>query len=123
MLRSERTYYPFTLTLVKFNHDTYPGTDIPKNFSSKLRLKTPDGRDDRDVLVYMNNPLRYSGLTFYQSGFDNNDTTTILQVVRNPSWLLPYVACVLMSVGLTVQFLIHLFGFFGKRRRAVPVPA
>jgi hypothetical protein len=123
MLRSERTYYPFTLTLTKFNHDTYPGTDIPKNFSSKLRLKTPDGRDDRDVLVYMNNPLRYSGLTFYQSGFDNNDTTTILQVVRNPSWLLPYIACVLMSVGLTVQFLIHLFGFFAKRRRAAPVPA
>ena len=118
LLRTERVYYPFTLTLLKFTHDRYPGTEIPKNFSSKLRLKTPDGRDDREVLVYMNNPLRYAGLTFYQAGFENNDRTTVLQVVRNPSWLLPYVATVLMSLGLTVQFGMHLVNFAGKRRRA-----
>ncbi len=117
MLRTARTYYPFSLTLLKFSHDRYPGTDIPKNFSSKLRLKTPDGRDDRDVLVYMNNPLRYSGLTFYQAGFENNDLTTILQVVRNPSWRLPYIACALMALGLLIQFGIHLVRFVGKRRR------
>jgi hypothetical protein len=114
--RAERSYYPFSLTLLKFSHDRYAGTDIPKNFSSKLRLKTPDGRDDRDVLIYMNNPLRYSGLTFYQAGFENNDLTTILQVVRNPSWMLPYVACALMSLGLLLQFGIHLVGFVTKRR-------
>jgi hypothetical protein len=117
LLRTARTYYPFSLTLLKFSHDRYAGTDIPKNFSSKLRLKTPDGRDDRDVLVYMNNPLRYSGLTFYQAGYENNDLTTVLQVVRNPSWLLPYIACVLMALGLVIQFGIHLVAFAGKRRR------
>lgn len=117
-LRTARAYYPFSLTLLKFSHDKYPGTDIPKNFSSKLRLKTPDGRDDRDVLVYMNNPLRYAGLTFYQAGFENNDRTTVLQVVSNPSWLLPYIACALMALGLIVQFGIHLVAFVGKRRRA-----
>ena len=117
-LRTARAYYPFSLTLLKFNHDRYPGTDIPKNFSSKLRLKTADGRDDRDVLVYMNNPLRYAGLTFYQAGFENNDRTTVLQVVNNPSWVLPYIACALMSAGLLVQFGIHLIGFVAKRRRA-----
>jgi hypothetical protein len=114
-LRTERIYQPFTLTLQKFSHDRYAGTDIPKNFSSRLRLKTPDGKDDRDVLIYMNNPLRYDGLTFYQAGFENNDRTTILQVVRNPSWLLPYIACGLMSLGLVWQFGIHLFGFARKR--------
>jgi len=81
-LRAKRNYEPFSLTLLKFSHDRYAGTDIPKNFSSRIRLTTPDGRDDREVLVYMNNPLRYAGLTFYQAGFDNNDRTTILQVVR-----------------------------------------
>ena len=116
LLRTHRVYQPFTLTLLKFSHDRYAGTEIPKNFSSRLRLKTPDGRDDRDVLIYMNNPLRYAGLTFYQAGFENNDRTTILQVVRNPSWLLPYLACALMSLGLVVQFGIHLAGFVAKRR-------
>jgi hypothetical protein len=115
-LRLRRVYQPFTLTLLKFDHDRYAGTNIPKNFSSRLRLRTPDGRDDRDVLVYMNNPLRYGGLTFYQAGFENNDRTTILQVVRNPSWLIPYIACGLMTLGLVVQFGIHLVGFVVRRR-------
>ena len=103
-------------TSAGFSHDKYAGTDIPKNFSSRLRLTTPDGRDDREVLIYMNNPLRYAGLTFYQASFDNNDRTTILQVVRNPSWLIPYIACAVMTLGLVWQFGIHLVGFVGKRR-------
>ena len=120
-LRAKRIYRPFSLTLQKFSHDRYAGTDIPKNFSSRIHLKTPDGREDRDVVIYMNNPLRYAGLTFYQAGFANNDRTTILQVVRNPSWLLPYIACGIMSAGLLIQFGIHLLGFV-KRRRAPVVP-
>ncbi|MCX6952311.1 MAG: cytochrome c biogenesis protein ResB [Verrucomicrobia bacterium] len=122
-LRPKRIYEPFSLTLLKFSHDRYAGTDIPKNFSSRIRLTTPDGRDDREVLVYMNNPLRYAGLTFYQAGFENNDRTTILQVVRNPSWLLPYVACGLMTAGLVAQFGIHLVAFVQKRRAKLTTPA
>lgn len=120
-LRAKRTYQPFSLTLLKFSHDKYPGTEIPRNFSSRVRLETADGHDNREVLIYMNNPLRYGGLTFYQSGFGNNDRTSILQVVRNPSWLLPYVACALMGLGLVVQFGIHLIKFVQKRRAPVPV--
>ncbi len=116
-LRYARHYKPYSLTLLKFSHDRYAGTEIPKNFSSRLRLTTPDGKDDREVLIYMNNPLRYAGLTFYQAGFDNNDTTTVLQVVRNPSWLIPYLACGIMTLGLGWQFGLHLVGFVGKRRR------
>lgn len=121
-MRTHRTYQPFSLTLLKFSHDRYAGTEIPKNFSSRLRLTTPGGTDDREVLIFMNNPLRYAGLTFYQAGFENNDRTSILQVVRNPSWLVPYIACSLMTLGLCIQFGIHLFKFVG-RRRPVPAPA
>lgn len=119
-LRVKRSYQPFSLTLLKFSHDRYAGTNIPKNFSSRLRLATADGRETREVLIYMNNPLRFGGLTFYQAGFENDDRTTVLQVVRNPSWLVPYIACALMTAGLTVQFGIHLFGFVRRRR---PAPA
>jgi hypothetical protein len=120
-LRFERAYKPYAITLLKFSHDRYPGTEIPKNFSSQIRLTTQDGSVDREVLIYMNNPLRHDGMTFYQAGFDNNDTTTILQVVRNPSWLLPYIACLLMTIGLLVQFGIHLARFVSKRRSAAVV--
>jgi len=116
-MRFERAYKHFTLTLQKFSHDRYSGTEIPKNFSSRIRLNTEDGRDDREVLIYMNNPLRYAGYTFYQASFEpGNEKVTILQVVRNPSWLIPYIACSVMTFGLIWQFCIHLFGFIGKRR-------
>jgi hypothetical protein len=122
-LRFARHYQPFSLTLLKFSHDRYAGTDIPKNFSSRIRLHSSDGRDDRDVLIYMNNPLRYGGLTFYQAGFENNDHTTVLQVVRNPSWLMPYIACSVMTLGLVIQFGLHLVGFVNKRRPAAALAA
>ncbi len=122
-LRFARHYKPYSLTLLKFSHDRYAGTEIPKNFSSRIRLTTPDGRDDREVLIYMNNPLRYAGLTFYQAGFENNDRTTILQVVRNPSWLMPYIACTVMTLGLLIQFGIHLYGFITRRRTATVAAA
>jgi hypothetical protein len=120
-LRFKRYYKPFSITLLKFSHDRYPGTDIPKNFSSRVRVKSDDGRDDREVLIYMNNPLRYGGLTFYQAGFQG-ETTTVLQVVRNPGWLLPYVACIMMGLGLVIQFLQSLAGFIRKRADATPAP-
>ncbi len=114
-LRFKRAYKPYALTLIDFSHDRYAGTDIPKNFSSRVRLTTPDGLQDREVLIFMNNPLRYDGMTFYQQGFDNNDRTTVLQVVRNPSWIIPYLSCLLMSVGLFWQFGWHLILFTARR--------
>jgi hypothetical protein len=62
----------------------------------------------------MNNPLRYAGETYYQGGFEPGDTVSILQVVKNPARLTPYLACTLVGVGLLIQFLMHLVGF-GKR--------
>ncbi len=115
-MRPQRAYKPFSLTLLKTTHDVYLGTDIPKNFTSRLRLTTPDGHDDREVLIYMNNPLRYAGLTFYQYQMDGEHATSVLQVVRNPSWRVPYISCAMITLGLIVQFGIHLFGFIGKRR-------
>ncbi len=119
-LRPVRYYKPHTIQLIHFSHDRYRGTDIPKNFSSRIKLLRPDTGENREVLIYMNNPLRYAGETYYQGGFDPNanDTVTILQVVRNPSWITPYVACSMVGLGLLYQFLSHLVAFAKKRRTA-----
>jgi hypothetical protein len=116
-MRQRRFYKQFALTLLDFAHDSYAGTDIPKNFSSRVRLIDFERNENREVVISMNDPLRYRGFTFYQSGFDNNDKTTILQVVKNPAMLLPYIACGLVALGLVVQFSMHLFGFVRKRTR------
>ncbi len=117
-LRPRREYKPYSLTLLDFRHDKYPGTEIPKNFSSRVQLNNPTTGEKREVLIYMNNPLRYGGATYYQASFDTDDQGSILQVVRNPGWLTPYLACLLVSAGLVIQFLMHLVGFLGKRRTA-----
>lgn len=115
VLRPKRFYKPFTIQLVQFSHDRYAGTDIAKNFSSRIRLVDPANHEDRETLIYMNHPLRYQGMTFYQSGFDNNDRTSILQVVKNPGWLVPYVSCALVALGMVLQFGTHLTGFLRRR--------
>ena len=114
-LRPVRFYLPFSLRLIKFHHDIYQGTDIPKNFSSQLLLNRPDTGERREVLIYMNNPLRYDGRTFYQASFDTDNEGTILQVVKNPGWLTPYLACILIATGMIVQFLSHLVPFLKRR--------
>ena len=115
VLRPKRLYKPFAIQLVQFSHDRYAGTDIPKNFSSRIRLLDPSHNEERETLIYMNHPLRYQGLTFYQSGFENNDRTTILQVVQNPSWLIPYISCGLIAFGMLLQFGMHLISFIKRR--------
>lgn len=116
ILRPERYYMPFSIHLVKFTHDRYAGTEIPKNFSSRIRLQDYRTGEDREVLIKMNEPLRYKGETCYQASFDPDDHGSILQVVHNPSWLTPYFACIMVGVGLMVQFGMHLFKFATKRR-------
>ncbi|HEY3270878.1 MAG TPA: cytochrome c biogenesis protein ResB [Geothrix sp.] len=107
-MRLRRQYLPYAFTLKQFRHDVYPGTDIPKNFSSLVQVVNPSQKESREVLIYMNQPLRYEGKTFYQASFGKNDTLSVLSVVENPGWLLPYVSCVLVSLGLLVHFAIVL---------------
>jgi hypothetical protein len=116
-LRFKRTYKPYTIHLLKFSHEVFLGTEKAKNFSSLVRLDDPTRDEHREVLIYMNEPLRYRGETFYQSGFIPGDRGTILQVVRNPGWLMPYVACAMVSLGMIFHFGLHLIGFL--RQRAV----
>jgi len=123
VLRPVRYYKPHSLTLLAFHHDLYPGTDKPKNYSSKVHLNNPATGEDRDVLIYMNSPLRYGGETYYQASFEPGDRVTILQVVRNPAALAPYIACSLVALGLVIQFLMHLFDFARKQaQRIKPLP-
>jgi hypothetical protein len=125
-LRHEREYYPFTLTLLKATHEKYKGTEVPKNFASRIRLDNPEKHEARETMIYMNNPLRYEGMTFFQFQMDADQMamqagktpSSTFQVVRNPSWITPYLACVMVAVGLVVQFLTHLVGFATKRRAA-----
>lgn len=114
-LRYARTYKPYEIHLLEFRHDRFVGTQIARNFSSRIRIIDPDRNVDREVVISMNNPLRYQGATFYQHSFQPDETGTILQVVQNPGSILPYIACVLVGAGMTWHFILGLMTFFRRR--------
>lgn len=114
-LRFTRDYKPYSIELLEFHHDTYVGTDKPKNFSSLVRIVDPEKNVDRTVKIWMNNPLRYRGETFYQASFEPGKNLTILQVVRNDGWMLPYLACMIVGAGMSVHFGSNLINFLRKR--------
>jgi hypothetical protein len=101
-IRPKRFYYPFSLSLKKFVHEKYLGTEIPKKYASILSLE--NGQEKRDVTIFMNHPLRYQGYTFFQASFGKGDQMTILQVVKNPAWTLPYWASIIMALGMLIHF-------------------
>ena len=124
-LRPQQLRFPFSLTLLQATHTVYEGTDIPKDFRSRVLLKNSHTGENREVEISMNHPLRYAGLTFYQQQMTAGDVTeqaglapwSLLQVVHNPSWLTPYLGCGMVAAGLVIQFMFHLVGFI-KRKNA-----
>lgn len=116
-LRPRRIYKPYSINLIKFEHKVYIGTEKAKDYASTIRLTDPSRKESRQVKIAMNEPLRYNGETFYQSGVLGDDKGTVLQVVRNPGWLMPYISCAMVSIGMLIHFGLHLLGFL--RRRAV----
>lgn len=105
-LRRERRYLPFSLHLVDFKKEFYPGTETPSHFSSTVILR--ENTRERRAVIRMNEPLRHRGYTFYQSSyFDTEDRkeASVLAVVHNIGRNFPYISSIIMCIGV----LIHLF--------------
>lgn len=121
-LRFKRTYKPYSLRLIDVRKDDYIGTSTPRNYSSDVQLVDTSRSVDREVKIWMNNPLRYAGETFYQSGYHADPSgveSTTLQVVKNTGWMIPYVSCVLVMFGMFAHFSGTLMRFL---RRIVSSP-
>lgn len=121
-LRNKRIYKPYTVTLLKFEHTKHAGTNTHKDFASTIRLQDPAIGEDREVRIWMNHPLRHEGETFYQQSTlgsetatgEMKDTGTVLQVVKNPGWILPYISCCVVTLGMLIHFGMGIVGFTSK---------
>ena len=76
-----KTALPFSLTLDRFEIETYAGSDKPKDYVSYLRLS--DGKIQKDVVISMNHILRHKHYRFYQSDYDEQGNS-VLDVARDP---------------------------------------
>lgn len=126
-LRFKRIYKPYRVKLIDVRKDDYAGTSTVMNYSSDIELVDPTTNVDREIKIWMNNPLRYSGETFYQSGYHADPRTgkemTTLSVVTNMGWMIPYVSCMIVAVGMLYHFMITLLRFLGHRERTTEATA
>ncbi|MFK7820489.1 MAG: cytochrome c biogenesis protein ResB, partial [Planctomycetaceae bacterium] len=106
-LRFKRTYKDYSVTLLDVEKRDYIGTTTPRDYSSYIRLVDEGNNVDREIRVWMNNPLRYRGETLYQTDYFLDTKTgrelSSLQVVNNRGWMLPYMACMIVLTGMAVQ--------------------
>lgn len=119
-LRYERVPKPYWIQLSEVRRVNYSGTETPRDYSSFIRIVDPATGEDSKERIWMNNPLRYRGETFYQSQYlesPGGTKATVLQVVRNEGWLIPYVACGIVGLGMMVHFIGTLDRFVGRRER------
>ena len=72
---------PFSLTLDRFEIETYPDSKKPKDYISHLHIT--DGNTTSETVISMNNILRHKHYRFYQSDFDEQGNS-ILDVARDP---------------------------------------
>lgn len=150
-LRNERFPMSFGVQLLRARQESYQGTAQAREYASRVRIINPATGEDRETDISMNQPLRYEGLTFFQSSMNQGDKGpgaaafmealtgrprsefagieekqggrfSGLQTVENPSMLAPYTGCLLVGFGMLWQFLYHLTGFLAKRT-GLPSPA
>lgn len=112
-LRRNVRKLPFSIQLIDFEKQSYPGTDKAKSYRSSVIIK--DGDLSWESEISMNKPLRYKGYSFFQSSFIDNPTgeISVLAVVWNAGRSFPYISGLLMCLGLVA----HLF--LRTRRKAI----
>jgi len=107
-LRYRREYKPYAVSLRDVRRINYGASNTPRDYSSYVTFTDAASGATQDGRVWMNNPVRYRGETFYQSQYVPADAShaemTGLQVVENAGWLIPYVACVLALWGMLAHF-------------------
>ena len=93
---------PFSLTLDRFEVETYPGTHTPMDFVSYLQIS--DNGTVEEAKISMNNILKYRHYRFYQSDYDE-EGNSVLSVAHDPWGVgVTYAGYLLLFVALIGLF-------------------
>lgn len=111
MLQRKRLSFPFILRLKDFRMENHANTSMARSYESLVEVV--QNGVVREVLISMNQPLRYKNFTFYQASYAKDEfgrELSTLAVVKNTGRLLPYMASLLTSAGLLLHLLLMAFG-------------
>ncbi len=105
---------PFKVRLDAFEIDTYPGTERPAMFRSRVVVEEAGGAagggSERPGVIEMNKPLSHGGYTFFQSSYQiqGGREMTILSVAKDPGQNVVFVGYILLVAGMIVVFFTRL---------------
>ncbi len=102
---------PFSLKLVDFQLERYPGSMSPSSYASEVELTDKEeGIVNMPFRIYMNHVLDHRGYRFFQSSFDRDEKGTILSVNHDPGTLPTYIGYLLLAFGM-------IWNLFSKKSR------
>jgi len=99
---------PFSLKLVDFILDRYPGSTSPSSYKSNVVLIDEENEVRMPYSIYMNHILKYKGWRFYQSSYDKDEKGTILSVNRD------FAGMIVTYFGYFILFLFILLTMANK---------
>jgi len=93
---------PFSLTLSRFEVETYPGTHSPMDFVSHLQIS--DNGTVSDATISMNHILKHRHYRFYQSDYDEVGNS-VLSVAHDPWGVgVTYAGYLLLFIAIVGMF-------------------
>jgi hypothetical protein len=114
--RSPEVGLPFRVTLLKFNDEKYPGSNMPLTYESRVRIDDPE-TGSFETLISMNHPLHHRGYIFFQSSFvEGTPMASIFSVARAPGLPLVYLGTALIGIGIAWMFYVK--PYLAKRQAA-----
>ena len=111
---------PFTVTLQRFQLQTYSGTEAPSDFISTIEVSHQGERET--ATISMNNIYNKAGVRLYQSGYDPDMRGTYLSVNKDP-WGIPvtYLGYALLLVAMIWMLTDKKLGFRKALRKIAPL--
>lgn len=113
-----RTKLGFEITLLEPVITKYPGSQSPRTYESRVRIRDEARDVTLERTISMNAPLEYGGYSFYQSSYQfdrrGDPAASMLSVVTDPGEPVVYVG----YTGLMLGMIIILFQKIGRYRRA-----
>src|SRR6266568_4466995 len=97
---------PFTIGLVDFQLDRYPGTMRPSMFRSQVVITDTETGKSFPAAIWMNHPLEMKGYRVFQSSYQQDGTreASVFSVSKDPGQNIVFVGYGLLVLGMSIVF-------------------
>ena len=91
---------PFSIKLVDFKLERYPGSMTPSSYASDVVLIDKEQNINMPYDIYMNHILEHRNYRFFQSSYDPDEKGTVLSVNHDPGTWPTYIGYILLALGM-----------------------